>query len=135
MMPIIFINYIPLYYASVSNTPVPPLIIGKFVLIKSEAALFLVFSPKDFTKYHANLVERFCLDKGLEGSYDRERKRYDIHDKAWTIAGGGKFAIDKSRKTIKLFDDSMVYGKFDDTGLREIMNTLPEFAEFTIQIE
>jgi hypothetical protein len=135
MTPVTFINYIPLYYASVSNTPVPPLIIGKFVQIKSDDTLFLVFSPRDFTKYHANIIERFCYDKGLEGSYDRERKRFDIHDKAWTIAGGGKFAIDKNRKAVKLFDDSMVYGKFEKTGLREIVNALPEFTGYTIIIE
>lgn len=129
------INYIPYYYDSVSKTPAPSLIMGKFVQLRRGDALFLVLSPKDFTKYHANIVERFCLDRGLKGGYDAERKRYRIHDAAWSIAGGGKFAIDGRRKTIKLFDDSMAYGKFDATGLRDMLLGLPQFAAFTVEVD
>ena len=95
----------------------------------------LVFSPGEFTKYHANIVERFCLDKGIEGSYDPAGKRYDIIDRSWVILGGGKFEKDTDRKVLRLYDDSMAYGKFEKQGLREAISGLPEYSGFTVLIE
>ncbi|HUJ17159.1 MAG TPA: hypothetical protein VL197_04125, partial [Nitrospirota bacterium] len=72
-MAIIFIDYMQLYYQEVAKTAVPAVTGGKFVQIRKGASLYLVFSPTEFTKYHANIVERFCMDKGIEGRYDAER--------------------------------------------------------------
>jgi hypothetical protein len=134
-MAIVFIDYTHLYYTAIANTEVPPMTSGKFVQIRNRTTEYLVFSPKEFTKYHANIVERFCLDKGIEGGYDPEGKRYVIADRAWFVAGGGKYEIDTKRKTIKLYDNSMAYGKFDSQGLREKILSLPEFSVFTVRIE
>ncbi len=133
-MTLVFIDYTRLYYRTIAKTVVPPVISGKFVQIRNEYTEYLVFSPKELTKYHANIVERFCLDKGIEGSHDSERKRYDIHDTAWIIVGGGKFEIDEARKTVRLYDDSMAYGKFDPWGLREKVLSLPDFSGFTVLV-
>jgi hypothetical protein len=108
---------------------------GKFVLIRNENTFYLVLSPTEFTKYHANIVERFCIDKGIEGSYDPEEKRFDISDQAWDIRGGGKFELDHEARTISLFDNSMAYGKFDALNVRETLEALPEFSGFTVLIE
>jgi hypothetical protein len=134
-MAIELIDYTQLYYTAIAKTDVPPVIIGKFVQIRNESMEYLVFSPKDFTKYHANIVERFCLDKGLEGSYDPDRKRYDIYDQEWDIVGGGKFEIDTTKQTIRFYDDSMAYGKFDSSGLREKVNSVPPFSGFFVVLD
>ncbi len=134
-MPLTFIDYTPFYYTSVARTPAPPVVQGKFVQIRQARTIYLVFSPKEFTKYHANIVERFCMDKGIEGAYDAEGKRFGIHDTAWEVLGGGKFERDDIKKAVKLYDDSMAYGKFDATGLRETLALLPEFSGYTITIE
>ena len=134
-MTIVFINYSHLYYTAIAKTVVPPVITGKFVQIRNESTEYLVFSPKEFAKYHANIVERFCFDKGIEGSYDSEGKRYDIYDRAWIVTGGGKFEIDAREKTIRLYDNSMTYGKFKIRGLRENITALPELSGFTVMIE
>ncbi len=133
-MDVVLIDYTRLYYTAIANTEAPPVISGKFVQIRNEASEYLVFSPKEFTKYHANIVERFCIDKGIEGGYDSEGKRYVIADRAWSIAGGGKYEIDTQRKTIKLYDSSMAYGKFDIQGLRKKIHSLPAFSVFTVRI-
>jgi hypothetical protein len=130
-----FIDYTQLYYSAIAKTEIPLLRSGKFVQIRDESTGYLVFSPKDFTKYHANIVERFCLDNGVEGSYDHDGKRYNIYDQAWIVIGGGKYELDKTRKVIKLYDESMAYGKFELLGLRETILAEPEFSGFTVQIE
>ena len=37
----------------------------------------------------------------------------------------GKFERDANNKAIKLYDDSMAYGKFDATGLKKMLGALP----------
>lgn len=134
-MPVAFIDYIPFYYQTLSPTPEPDVVEGKFVQIRNGALFFIILAPKGFAKYHANIVERFCLDKGLEGGYDPEGKRFAIADTAWIIRGGGKFELNRSGKTIKFFDDSMAYGKFDPEGLRQIAEALPEYTGYRVAVE
>ena len=130
-----FIDYTPFYFSSIIGTAIPSLVTGKFVQIRNGNALYLIFSPKEFTKYHANIVERFCMDKGVEGRYDSKREKFFLQDQAWGIVGGGKFERDTNKKTIKLFDNSMAYGKFKSEGLKEALTALPEFSGYTVTIE
>lgn len=134
-MAMALINYAQLYYGSIGKIDAPPVIAGKFVQIRNETTEYLVFSPKEFTKYHANIVERFCLDSGLEGAYDSEGKIYNIADRAWTVTGGGKYVINTTQKTVRLYDESQAYGKFPTQGLRDALLSLPEFAGFTVLVE
>jgi hypothetical protein len=134
-MTMVFIDYSPLYYREIAKTGPPSVIEGKFVQIRNESTEYLVLSPKSFTKYHANIVERFCLDNGLEGSYHDAGKRYILADRSWTISGGGKYAINTTQKTVRLYDESQAYGKFTAQGLRDTLLSLPEFSGFTVQVE
>lgn len=134
-MSIVITDYTSFYYTSVARTSPPPVITGKFVQIRNEITEYIVFSPGDFTKYHANIVERFCLDRGIEGRYDGEGKRYDIADRAWNVIGGGKFELDTRNRSIRLYDNSMAYGKFDSAGLKDKMNAVPMWPGFTVLIE
>ena len=131
----VFIDYAQLYYREMLRTEIPSVVSGKFVQIRSGSAEYLVFSPKEFTKYHANIVERFCLDNGLEGNYNTEGKRYDISDQAWSIAGGGKYEMNTGRKTIRLYDDSLAYGKFNKQNMADKILSFDEFTGFTVVIE
>jgi len=132
---LIFVDYTLFYYSSVIQMPVPSFVAGKFVQIKNGNTLYLVFSPKEFTKYHANIVERFCMDKGIEGSYDAKGERFFIRDVSWQVLGGGKFEWDKNKMIIKLYDNSMAYGKFRNEGLKEMLSAFQEFAGYDIIIE
>jgi hypothetical protein len=134
-MAMTFIDYTTFYFSSIIGTAIPSLVTGKFVQIRNGNALYLIFSPKEFTKYHANIVERFCMDKGVEGRYDSKREKFFIQDQTWGIVGGGKFERDTNKKTIKLFDNSMAYGKFKAEGLKEALAALPEFSGYTVTIE
>lgn len=131
----ILTDYTPFYYTSIAQKTVPDLVTGKFVQIRKGNDLYLVLSPKELTKYHANIIERFCMDRGIEGSYDAKREKFTIADRAWEILGGGKFERDADRKTLKLYDNSMAYGKFNAEGLKAALAGLPEFAGYTINVD
>jgi hypothetical protein len=131
----VLIDYTSFYYTSIAGTPMPPATTGKFVQIRTESTLYIVLSPKEFTKYHANIIERFCMDKGIEGSYDKEGTKFIIADTAWKVLGGGKFERDANKKTIKFYDNSMAYGKFDPIGMKDALQALPEFRGYAVIIE
>jgi hypothetical protein len=134
-MNIAIVDYSEFYYSSMLKTDLPDVRSGKFVQIRNDDTEYLVFSPAQLTPYHAGLIERFCLEAGLEGSYDSERKRYNIHDPAWVIVGGGKFEIDRIKETVRLYDDSMAYGKFDSEGLKEKIMQIEGMCNYKVSIE
>jgi len=53
----------------------------------------------------------------------------------YLITGGGKFEIDRKKKHIRLYDDSLAYGKFDRRGLKERILSIAEFSKYKVQIE
>ncbi len=129
-MEIVLVDYIEAYYSGAAKTVVTDKISGKFIQIRNKQTEYLVFSPKELTPYHANLVEKFCRDRGLKGAYRGEGKRFDIREPEWKIVGGGKIDIDKSRKQIRLYDNSLAYGRFDSKGLAEKIRLTEKFPDY-----
>ena len=108
---------------------------GKFVQIRKDDTEYLVFSSKELAPYHAHIVERFCLERGILGAHESEGKRFSIYDLGWTVVGGGKYEIDQEHRYIRLFDDSVAYGKFDGKGLKEKIHTIGEFYDLEVRID
>ena len=77
------------------------------------AEQYLVFSPSGLSVYHANIVERFCHYRSINGSYNSKRNYYEIKDQEWCVLGGGLWLLDEVTKTIKLHGESQAYGKYD----------------------
>lgn len=134
-MRIVSINYAETYYADTARTDVPDRYAGKFVQIRKGSTEYLVFSPKEFTRFHADIIDRFCVDHKIPGVYNSHNKSFEIHDPAWVVAGGGKFEIDRKKKFLRLYDDSMAYGKFDRRGLKEKILSIAEFLNYTVHID
>ena len=134
-MALVLTDYTKLYYQEMLKIPVPPKVTGKFVQIRHESTEYLIFSPEELTKYHANIVERFCFDKGLEGGYDAKGTRFEIADRAWSVSGGGKYEMNTGRKFIRLYDNSMAYGKFGKQILADKLRSFAELAGFVVMIE
>lgn len=128
----VIINYSEKYYSDKGS--IPERYSGKFVQIRHGDIEYILFSPTELTKYHANIVERFCSEWKIDGHYNREKKSFDIDDPAWLVLGGGKFEWDRKGKLIRLYDDSMVYGKFDPKELKERIKT-GDLSDYKVQIE
>ncbi len=134
-MKIVSINYAETYYPDTARTDVPDRYAGKFVQIRKGSTEYLVFSPKELTRFHADIIDRFCVDHKIPGVYNSQNKSFEIHDPAWVVAGGGKFEIDRKKKFLRLYDDSMAYGKFDRRGLKEKILSIAEFLNYTVHID
>lgn len=134
-MKIVFIDYSEIYYRGIAKRAVPEKLSGKFIQIRNNATEYLIFSPKEFTPYHTNIVEWFCLERGVKGSYDRTGKRFNVHDPKWIVVGGGKFEINTAEKSIRLFDNSMAYGRFDSKGLKGKILSIDSLSDYSVRIE
>ncbi len=130
---IVLVDYNGFFHQRAEDA-VPDRLTGKFVQIRNGETEYLIFATKDVAPYHADLLEKFCEERGIPGMYVKERKRYDIHDPDWVIVGGGKFEIDKGKKSVLLYDDSMAYGRFAQKGLREKIQSTRELAGYTVKI-
>ena len=64
-----------------------------------------------------------------------QHKCFDIHDPEWAVVGGGKFERDRKKKQLRLYDDSMAYGKFNGHGLKEKILSFSAFSGYNVQIE
>jgi hypothetical protein len=107
---------------------------GKFVQLRKETTEYLVMAPREVASFHADIVERFCRERGISGSRDAEGKRYTISEQAWVIVGGGKFELDRCGKTIRFYDNSMAYGRFDSKGLKGKIHALGELSDYSVDI-
>lgn len=133
-MKFVFIDYSEHYYRHVKKEELPGRREGKFIQVRGRGAEYLVLSPKAFSPYHANIVERFFLSQGLQGSYNHKRDHYLPRSEGWSVVGGGSWAMDSSTVKLVLRGTSMAYGKFDSRGLGERLRAMPELAGIQIEI-
>jgi hypothetical protein len=131
---VVVVDYSGFLHTRASEENAPYRTAGKFVQIRHGDIEYLIFSPRELAPYHADLVKRFCEERNIAGRYVKDRKRYDIHEQEWTVAGGGKFEIDRGKKFIILYDNSMAYGKFDAKGLKEKIHRTKALADYTVKI-
>ena len=129
------IDYSEADYRDLAGTDVPEQYAGKFVQIRKGVTEYLVFSSKVFARFHADIVERFCMDRGIPGIYNGQNKSFEVLDPSWVVRGGGRFERDRKRKLLHLYDNSMAYGKFEKKGLKEKVLSLAGFSDYTVRID
>ena len=133
-LPVEYIDYAPDYFAGRGQCDVPTWRKGKFVLVRGPVALYAVFSPTKLDKYHAHIVERFCIHgPGPEAhAWDEKRETLELHDDGWAVLGGGKFVIDAETRTLALSGHSMAYGAVDLPWLARGLASVAALRGYTI---
>ncbi|MBF0563738.1 MAG: hypothetical protein HQK89_00690 [Nitrospirae bacterium] len=118
------IDYSDYFYRMVRRGVIPTGRGGKFVQLNYDDTEFVVMSPMEFSRYHANIVERFCMGRQLSGYYNDKRDKYYTIDTSLEIMGGGMWKVDDELSTLHLCGTSRAYGDYDDTGLREKVSSV-----------
>jgi hypothetical protein len=129
------LDYCDFYYKNIAKTALPPVRSGKFAQISSMEDEYLILSPKLFSEYHADIVERFCELHEIDGHYDKVRYVFKIHYNKWKVKGGGRWLMDDNVRVLNLFDDSKAYGRFDSKGMIEKIMTDMRFNGYVINID
>ncbi|MBA4373341.1 MAG: hypothetical protein C0402_10845 [Thermodesulfovibrio sp.] len=131
------IDYSEYYFAELAGELVPANRGGKFVQIRDRGSdrEYVVLSPAKLSLYHANIVERFCGLRELDGHWNSGKTAYEIVDPSWHIVGGGRWVIDSEKKTLELGSSSQAYGRFDLVGLEERLRTLDTLQGYMVRVE
>lgn len=108
---------------------------GKFVVLSDGAADYLVLSATKIHPYHANIVERFCGDRGIAGRYFKRPTGFFVTDPRWEVLGGGKWEADDGGRRLLLYDESSAYGRFPDERLGERVAATDPFRGFRVTID
>jgi hypothetical protein len=115
------VDYSAAYFSGIAKQRVPVKRSGKFVQIINIVFQkeYFVMSPKGLSVYHANIVERFCLENNIVGQYNAKKDFFRIRDSEWAVAGGGMFEINDKAKIIRVSGASVAYGSFCCDGLKD----------------
>ncbi|MBF0519448.1 MAG: hypothetical protein HQK92_06980 [Nitrospirae bacterium] len=130
-----YIDYSDFFYQTTNKTATPLERTGKFVQLTNETTEFVIFSPKEFTAYHADILVIFCKQQGIAHTHNAADKYLEIVDTGWEIIGGGTWKIEEKGKLLVLWGFSQAYGKFNPEGLKEKLTTVGNLTGFTIQID
>lgn len=91
---------------------------GKFLQLRFADSEYLLFAPKQLHGFHSQLLAHFLEDRELAHHWEDEQTlKIDIA--GMTIIGGGKFRLDRSARTLELYDNSQAFGRFDDRAIVE----------------
>lgn len=101
-----------LSYATASNVE------GKFIQFTLRGCEYLVFAPRELHQFHNQILAHFLADYNIPHRWINDQT-LDIEASDFSITGGGKFRVNTKAKTLELWDDSQVYGRFDEQGLTE----------------
>ena len=91
---------------------------GKFVQLRWQGQEYLVFAPFKIHRYHNQIVAHFLQERGIAHHW-LDGERLAIDDPRIRVIGGGRFRLDPGRGSLALWDDSQVYGRFQERGLAE----------------
>lgn len=109
---------------------------GKFLqLILGGETELLVLSPYELSKFHAQILERYCMLNEIEGRFVRNPELFAATGDDIEVVGGGHWMVDEPNARILFFGESKVYGRFDAEGLSRKVRGLPEYAKYQVVIE
>jgi hypothetical protein len=128
------IDYSEIWYRYLAKTSLPESRSGKFVQIRNDEEEYVVLSPSELSKYHANIVGRFCELRGIRGEYNPKRDYFFVQDSEWEVVGGGFWQLDTMGRTLRLSGASAGYGIFDDENLLKDIGSLEAWKEFSVSV-
>ena len=125
------IDYSPVLYGG----DVPPERSGKFIqaVDRDEDVELLILSPYDLSKYHAQILERYCHLNGIEGRYVKMPTSFLVTGADIDVIGGGHWRIEGG--TLRLSGESTMYGRFDPDGLVGKIAALPAYRAMSVVVE
>ncbi len=89
---------------------------GKFLQFRLAARDYLLFASTTEYRYHNQLLARFLSEQGIPHRWDGEEKLV-VDCPELEVTGSGRFRLDQLGETLRVWDDSSVYGGFDPSRL------------------
>jgi hypothetical protein len=127
MPPLIIVDYPPPDQASVIE--------GKFVQLRLPDHEYLVFAARARHTYHNQILAHFLADRGLPFRWLSE-SALDFDVPGLAIVGGGRYRADQAARVLTLWDNSQVYGRFDERDLPgKVAGTGHRWSGYAVRID
>jgi hypothetical protein len=95
-----------------------PEIHGKFLQLTWHGQEYLIFAPFGLHRYHNQILGHFLEDHAVPHRWVTKEK-LEVDALEPVVVGGGRFRVNTEQETLYLWDDSQVYGRFDERSLLE----------------
>jgi hypothetical protein len=89
---------------------------GKFLQLVWCGREHLVFAPRERHQFHVQILAAFAAQQGLPCRWE-DATHLHVDDPRLRVLGGGRYRLDGSSGVLELYDDSHVFGRFQDDGL------------------
>ncbi|MDM8547493.1 hypothetical protein [Candidatus Venteria ishoeyi] len=117
------------------DSPAQAEIRGKFVQFIWAEEAYLVFAPKTLHRFHVDILKHF-LDAQHILYHQDNPETLQVDDANLKVLGGGKFLLNSAEQSLRLFDNSLAYGRFVEAGLiQKIAETKHQWSGFKIDID
>ena len=89
---------------------------GKFVQLSWGREDYLLFAASAELRYHNQILARFLSERGIPHHWEDDGRLAFDHPEL-VVVGGGRFRLDSGEGTLRVWDASGVYGRFDEAAL------------------
>jgi hypothetical protein len=89
---------------------------GKFLQLCLAARDYLLFAAATDYRYHNQILARFLSEQAIPHHWEGAENLVVDH-RELAVTGGGRFGLDPTRRTLRVWDESSVYGCFDPLRL------------------
>ena len=93
---------------------------GKFLRLSWRHRSYLVFAAFERYRYHNQILARFAEDHGLSYRWI-DACTLEVDSRELQVHGGGRFRLDPRQQRLDLWDNSQLYGRFEEAGLAEAL--------------
>jgi hypothetical protein len=107
---------------------------GKFLQLSWRHRSYLVFGAFERYRYHNQILARFAEDHGLTYRWI-DARTLEVNSRELQVHGGGRFRLDPRQQRLDLWDNSQLYGRFEDAGLAQsIAGAAHPWCRLAIQV-
>ena len=89
---------------------------GKFLQLRLAARDYILFATATECRYHNQILARFLSAQGIPHRWEQAVNLVVDHPEL-AVIGGGRFRLDANRESLRVWDDSSLYGRFDSSRL------------------
>jgi len=108
-------------------------VLGKFVQLRIDAGVVVVFGTGRGLAYHNQILARFLADRGVPHRWPTvERLEFD---RRVEVFGGGRFRLDMTNGALDVWDNSSVFGRFCERDLPwQLRSAAPPWNRLRLEI-
>ncbi len=92
--------------------PGDTLVEGKFLQLRLADRGCLLFAAAGEHRYHNQILARFLAESGIPHRWERT-ERLVVDPSTLVVIGGGRYLLDPVEGSLRVWDASGVYGRFD----------------------